>query len=108
MTNTDTVDIEATATQIIELAEAGSDMVRITVNIHEAAKAVPEIRRRVRDAGCEAPIIGDFHYNGHVLLTEYPECAAALDKSFHATESLLARARNAFRTAYEQTGGHDD
>jgi len=80
MTNTDTADTASTAQQIIELAEAGSELVRITVNVHEAAEAVPEIRRRVRDAGCAAPIIGDFHYNGHVLLTKYPECAAALDK----------------------------
>ncbi len=80
MTNTDTADAASTAQQIIELAEAGSELVRITVNVHEAAEAVPEIRRRVRDAGCTAPIIGDFHYNGHVLLTKYPECAAALDK----------------------------
>ncbi len=80
MTNTDTADAAATAQQIVELAEAGSELVRITVNVHEAAEAVPEIRRRVRDAGCAVPIIGDFHYNGHVLLTKYPECAAALDK----------------------------
>ena len=80
MTNTDTADIEGTAKQIVELAEAGSDLVRITVNVHAAAEAVPEIARRVRDAGCDAPIIGDFHYNGHVLLTKYPECATALDK----------------------------
>ena len=80
MTNTDTADAEGTARQIVELADAGSDLVRITVNVHEAAEAVPEIRRRVRDASCAVPIIGDFHYNGHVLLTKYPECAAALDK----------------------------
>jgi len=80
MTNTDTADVEGTATQIVELAEAGSELVRITVNVHEAAEAVPEIVRRVRDAGCGAPIIGDFHYNGHVLLSKYPECARALDK----------------------------
>ncbi len=80
MTNTDTADAEGTAKQIVELAEAGSDLVRITVNVHEAAQAVPEIVRRVRAAGCCAPIIGDFHYNGHVLLSKYPECARALDK----------------------------
>jgi len=80
MTNTDTADAPGTAQQIVELAEAGSELVRITVNVHEAAAAVPEILRRVRDAGCTAPIIGDFHYNGHVLLTKYPDCAAALDK----------------------------
>ncbi len=80
MTNTDTANAESTARQIVELADAGSDLVRITVNVHEAAEAVPDIQRRVRDAGCAVPIIGDFHYNGHVLLTKYPDCAAALDK----------------------------
>ena len=80
MTNTDTEDAAATAAQILGLANAGSEMVRITVNTPRAAGAVAEIVRRVRDAGCEAPIIGDFHYNGHRLLTKHPECAAALDK----------------------------
>jgi (E)-4-hydroxy-3-methylbut-2-enyl-diphosphate synthase len=80
MTNTDTVDAAGTATQCIELARAGSELVRITVNIPEAAAAVPEIKQRMLDAGCDAPLIGDFHYNGHVLLTKYPDCAAALDK----------------------------
>src|SRR5579884_2604867 len=80
MTNTDTADAEATARQCIELAQAGSEMVRVTVNVPEAAAAVPEIKRRMLDAGCTAPLIGDFHYNGHVLLTKYPECARALDK----------------------------
>ncbi len=80
MTNTDTADIETTLKQTLELAEAGSEIVRWTVNVPEAAAAVPEIKRRMLDAGCIAPIIGDFHYNGHVLLTKYPECAKALDK----------------------------
>jgi (E)-4-hydroxy-3-methylbut-2-enyl-diphosphate synthase len=80
MTMTDTVDAAATATQCIELAEAGSDMVRVTVNLPEAAAAVPEIKQRMLDAGCAAPLIGDFHYNGHILLTKYPDCARALDK----------------------------
>ena len=80
MTNTATEDPAATAAQVLELAAAGSEIVRITVNTREAARAVPEIRQRVRDAGCEAPIVGDFHYNGHTLLAEYPDCAAALDK----------------------------
>jgi (E)-4-hydroxy-3-methylbut-2-enyl-diphosphate synthase len=80
MTNTDTADIEATFRQTVELAEAGSEIVRWTVNVPEAAAAVPEIKRRLNDAGCNAPIIGDFHYNGHVLLTKYPDCAKALDK----------------------------
>ena len=80
MTMTDTADARATAKQCIELAEAGSEMVRVTVNVPEAAAAVPEIKRRMLDAGCTAPLIGDFHYNGHVLLTRFPDCAAALDK----------------------------
>lgn len=80
MTNTDTADAASTARQIIDLARAGSELVRITVNVPEAAKAVPEIRLRVRDAGVTAPLIGDFHYNGHQLLTEYPDCARSLDK----------------------------
>src|SRR6059036_4254606 len=80
MTMTDTSDARATAQQCIELAEAGSEMVRVTVNLPEAADAVPEIKRRMLDAGCTAPLIGDFHYNGHIMLTRYPACAAALDK----------------------------
>src|SRR5678816_1677215 len=80
MTMTDTADAEATARQVIELAEAGSEMVRVTVNVPEAAAAVPEIKRRIVDAGVTAPLIGDFHYNGHLLLTRFPECADALDK----------------------------
>src|SRR5678815_5109365 len=80
MTMTDTADAAGTARQCIELAEAGSEMVRVTVNVPESAAAVPEIKRRMRDAGCEAPLIGDFHYNGHVLLTKFPQMAAALDK----------------------------
>src|ERR687895_1480271 len=80
MTMTDTADAAATAQQCVELAEAGSEMVRITVNLPEAAAAIPEIKQRMLDAGCTAPLIGDFHYNGHLLLTRYPECARALDK----------------------------
>jgi (E)-4-hydroxy-3-methylbut-2-enyl-diphosphate synthase len=80
MTNTDTADVATTFKQTMELAEAGSEIVRWTVNVPEAAAAVPEIKKRLLDAGCNAPIIGDFHYNGHVLLTKYPECAKALDK----------------------------
>ena len=80
MTMTDTADVVATARQCIELAEAGSEMVRVTVNNHEAAAAVPEIKQRMLDAGCAAPLIGDFHYNGHLLLTKFPACAEALDK----------------------------
>ena len=80
MTNTDTADIPATVRQVRELAGAGSELVRFTVNTPEAALAVPEIRQRLRDQGCTVPLVGDFHYNGHVLLTRYPECALALDK----------------------------
>jgi (E)-4-hydroxy-3-methylbut-2-enyl-diphosphate synthase len=80
MTNTDTADVATTLQQTLELAEAGSELVRWTVNVPEAAAAVPVIKKRLLDAGCNVPIIGDFHYNGHVLLTKYPGCAAALDK----------------------------
>ena len=80
MTMTDTADPIATARQCIELAEAGSEMVRVTVNTPEAAAAVPEIKQRMLDAGITAPLIGDFHYNGHLLLTRCPAAARALDK----------------------------
>ena len=80
MTNTDTADPDATAIQVARLAHAGSQLVRVTVNTEQAAAAVPEMVRKVRDLGVDAPIIGDFHYNGHKLLVEYPEMAAALDK----------------------------
>ena len=80
MTNTDTADITATVKQVQELAQAGSELVRITVNTNEAAAAVPHIRARLDALGCSVPLIGDFHYNGHRLLTEYPECAQALAK----------------------------
>jgi (E)-4-hydroxy-3-methylbut-2-enyl-diphosphate synthase len=80
MTNTDTADAAATAAQVVALAGAGSQLVRVTVNNEEAAAAVPEIVRRAADQGCEVPIIGDFHYNGHLLLAKYPDCAGALAK----------------------------
>ena len=80
MTNTDTADAPGTAAQVIALANAGSQLVRVTVNNEEAAAAVPEIARRVRDAGVDAPIVGDFHYNGHLLLTRHPDCARELAK----------------------------
>jgi (E)-4-hydroxy-3-methylbut-2-enyl-diphosphate synthase len=80
MTNTDTTDVRATVAQVQALAEAGSEIVRITVNHEAAARAVPEIVRRLRDQGITVPIVGDFHYNGHLLLTQFPACAAALDK----------------------------
>jgi len=81
MTNTDTADAEGTARQVAELAEAGSELVRITVNNRAAAARVGEIRARLRDDhGVSVPIVGDFHYNGHTLLREFPDCAEALDK----------------------------
>ena len=80
MTNTDTADVESTLQQTLQLAEAGSELVRWTVNVPEAADAVAVIKKRLLDAGCGVPIIGDFHYNGHVLLRKHPECAKALDK----------------------------
>jgi (E)-4-hydroxy-3-methylbut-2-enyl-diphosphate synthase len=80
MTNTDTVNVSATVNQIIELATAGSELVRITVNSEEAAKAVAEIRNTLNQKGCTVPIVGDFHFNGHKLLEKYPDCAEALDK----------------------------
>ena len=80
MTNTDTADVEATVSQTQALATAGSELVRITVNTREAAAAVPDIVAQLRERGIDTPIIGDFHYNGHILLREYPACARALDK----------------------------
>ena len=80
MTNTDTSDPKATAEQVAALARAGSTLVRVTVNNDAAAAAVPELIQRVADLGVTVPIIGDFHYNGHLLLTKYPACAAALAK----------------------------
>ncbi len=80
MTNTDTADIEATVNQILQLAEAGSELVRVTVNHEQAALAVPEIVARLEESGCPIPIIGDFHYNGHLLLTRFPGCAQKLAK----------------------------
>lgn len=80
MTNTDTADAKATAQQVADLARAGSELVRITVDREESAAAVPEIRNRLVGMGLSVPLVGDFHYNGHLLLTQYPDCAAALDK----------------------------
>ena len=80
MTNTDTADAEGTARQIAQLARAGSEIVRITVDRDEAAAAVPEIKERLLRQGLDTPIVGDFHYNGHLLLSKFPDCAAALDK----------------------------
>jgi len=80
MTNTDTVDATATARQVRELAQAGSELVRITVNTPEAAAAVPQVREQLDAMGCDVPLVGDFHYNGHRLLTDFPDCAQALSK----------------------------
>lgn len=80
MTDTDTADIAATVKQVAALARAGSEIVRITVNNEAAAKAVPHIREQLHKINCLVPLVGDFHYNGHHLLTEYPDCAKSLDK----------------------------
>jgi (E)-4-hydroxy-3-methylbut-2-enyl-diphosphate synthase len=80
MTNTDTTDAEATARQVFDLARAGSEIVRITVNTSEAAAQVPRIRERLDAMGCDVPLVGDFHFNGHKLLTEHPDCAQVLAK----------------------------
>src|SRR5262249_37850530 len=80
MTNTDTVDAIGTAIQVKELARAGSEIVRITVNTPEAAAAVPAIREQLDRMGVDVPLVGDFHYNGHKLLQDYPDCAQALSK----------------------------
>src|SRR5690606_5484500 len=102
MTNTDTADAAATADQVEALALAGSEIVRVTVNHDEAAKAIPEIVQRLRDRGVEVPIVGDFHYNGHLLLTRYPETAAALDKYRINPGNVGAKHRDEnFRTIIE-------
>jgi (E)-4-hydroxy-3-methylbut-2-enyl-diphosphate synthase len=80
MTDTDTEDGNETAKQILKLADAGAELVRITVNTEKAAAQVPTIRDQIRAAGCKVPLVGDFHYNGHRLLSDYPNCAEALDK----------------------------
>ena len=80
MTNTDTADVVRTVKQVAELAKAGSELVRITVNTMEAAEAVAEIRERLDKIGCDVPLVGDFHFNGHKLLSAVPSCAKALAK----------------------------
>ena len=80
MTNTDTVDVIGTAIQVKELAQAGSELVRITVNTEDAARAVPHIREQLDRMGVDVPLVGDFHYNGHRLLSDFPDCAQALSK----------------------------
>jgi (E)-4-hydroxy-3-methylbut-2-enyl-diphosphate synthase len=93
MTNTDTADAAATAAQVADLFLAGSEIVRITVNTMEAAAAVPEIRQRLRDRGLAVPLVGDFHYNGHVLLRKFPACAEALDK-YRINPGNVGKGRN--------------
>src|SRR5690606_9848056 len=80
MTNTDTADVGATTRQVAELARAGSELVRVTVNTEEAAAAVPKIAERLDSAGVSVPLVGDFHFNGHKLLAKHPECAERLAK----------------------------
>src|SRR5688572_8184980 len=102
MTNTDTADPASTADQIEDLAAAGSELVRITVNTDEAAQAVPDIAARLARAGVRVPVIGDFHYNGHQLLTKYPECARALAKYRINPGNVGAKRRDEnFRTIVE-------
>ncbi len=108
MTNTDTADAASTANQVAELFEAGSQKVRITVNNDEAARAVPEIRQRLADRGLDVPIIGDFHYNGHLLLAKYPACAATLDKYRINPGNVGSKHRDAnFTTIVQVAIDHD-
>jgi (E)-4-hydroxy-3-methylbut-2-enyl-diphosphate synthase len=108
MTNTDTADAAATAAQVIALAAAGSQIVRVTVNNDEAAAAVPEIVRRVRDGGAPTPIVGDFHYNGHLLLAKFPDCAVALDKYRINPGNVGGKRRDEnFRTIVRIAAEHD-
>jgi (E)-4-hydroxy-3-methylbut-2-enyl-diphosphate synthase len=108
MTNTDTADAAATAAQVIDLANAGSELVRVTVNTDEAAAAVREIVDRVTDAGVRVPIIGDFHYNGHLLLVRHPTCATALAKYRINPGNVGSKRRDEnFRTIVEVAIAHD-
>ena len=102
MTNTDTADTSATVNQIMELARAGSELVRVTVNTEEAAQAVPKIVQTLRSFGVNVPIIGDFHYNGHILLKKYPDCARALVQVPHQS-----RQRRYRQEARRQLPDHD-
>jgi (E)-4-hydroxy-3-methylbut-2-enyl-diphosphate synthase len=108
MTNTDTADPASTAAQVIALAQAGSQLVRITVNNDEAAAAVPEIAARISDAGVAVPLIGDFHYNGHLLLVKYPDCARALAKYRINPGNVGAKRRDEnFQTIVRVAVDHD-
>src|SRR5688572_10725749 len=108
MTNTDTADIEGTAQQIAALWRAGSEVVRVTVNNEESAQAVPFIRDALARRGVYVPIVGDFHYNGHILLTKYPDCASALAK-FRINPGNVGAKRHDenFRTIVEAAIRHD-
>ncbi len=99
MTNTDTADVESTLKQTLELAEAGSELVRWTVNVPEAAAAVPEIKKRLLEAGCNVPIIGDFHYNGHVLLTKNIRTAPNRSTNTASIPAMSARASAAMSSS---------
>jgi len=108
MTNTDTADIKETVDQILQLHDAGSEVVRITVNNKEAAQAVPYIVEQVDKRGAEVPIVGDFHYNGHILLTQYPDCAKALSKYRINPGNTGTKARDEnFCTIVEQAVKYD-
>jgi (E)-4-hydroxy-3-methylbut-2-enyl-diphosphate synthase len=108
MTNTDTADAAATADQVIALANAGSELVRVTVNTDEAAAAVPEIVDRVANAGVHVPVIGDFHYNGHLLLNRHPGCAKALAKYRINPGNVGSKRRDEnFRTIIEVAKAND-
>jgi len=108
MTNTDTADIDETVQQVAELADAGSELVRITVNNKDAAKAVPYIVEKLDKKNVDVPIVGDFHYNGHVLLTEFPECAKALSKFRINPGNTGSRGRDKnFSTIVEQAVRYD-
>ena len=109
MTNTDTADPEATAIQVSELAAAGSELVRITVNSRDAARQVPFIRERLELMDCQVPLVGDFHFNGHTLLTEFPECASTLDK-YRINPGTVGRGQKHdlhFSTMIEQALKHE-
>src|SRR5581483_10730686 len=108
MTNTDTADPIATAAQVVALARAGSQLVRVTVNTEAAAAAVPEIADRVIAAGVIVPIVGDFHYNGHLLLAKYPECARTLAKYRINPGNVGGKRRDEnFRTIVQIAVDHD-
>jgi (E)-4-hydroxy-3-methylbut-2-enyl-diphosphate synthase len=108
MTNTDTADAASTAQQVIALANAGSELVRVTVNTDEAAAAVPDIVARIHEAGMSVPIIGDFHYNGHLLLVRHPQCASALAKYRINPGNVGSKRRDEnFRTIIEVAKAND-